>query len=164
MRRLIPALILILLAAHAALAVHAQSVSSIFSRYCGSCHNGVEADTLDEMIAKIRSWAYKYPTIDSAFRAAYGMGYAELMEKMRLESHGVPEQAYRLLYNYFIEVFREAAASQSLTPLPPVHEWRAETMRLCGAVAAAGLALAVIVVAYSALSPPGRRGVGPTSS
>ncbi len=145
---LLALLLLVSMLSAAALAA-AQEPRRVFTEYCGRCHNGVLADSFEEVVARVRALASRYPSIDSAFMAAYGSTYKALMEKMRAESGHVPDWAYKKLYEFFLGVFREAAAGRGLTPLPATAPWEAETSRLCVAVGAAGLALAAAAVAYA---------------
>ncbi len=90
-----------------------EDVKVIFTRYCGSCHNGVRAPTFEATVAKIRTWALTYATLDDAVRSEYkymggASSYKEMMEAKRRMVPWIPEEDYKKLYEYFANVFAEA--------------------------------------------------------
>ena len=104
-----------------------EDLQPIFRKYCGACHRGRIAPNWSGTIAKIKSWAEKYATLDEAVRAEYhfrGKGansYDDLMSQMKSFSAGISDEVFKKLYEFFKNVFLEAkggAASPTATAPP----------------------------------------------
>ena len=95
-------------------------VKQVFQAHCASCHNGHMAPTFDGVVAKMKEWAKKYNTLDEAVAHEYkfsggAKSYDQMMQQMKGFAGGISEQDYRLLYNYFKQVFEEAKGGAKKT-------------------------------------------------
>jgi len=128
LRSILAPVLLAVMVVVGALAASAAEVSESKARQifessgCTACHNGQIAPTFDGVVKKIREWAAKYPSIDDAVRAEYkymggAKSYDEMMQQMKRFTPQIKEEDYKLLYNFFKQVF-EAAKGGGKTASP----------------------------------------------
>ncbi|HIC98765.1 MAG TPA: hypothetical protein EYP08_03745 [Pyrodictiaceae archaeon] len=81
---------------------------SMLVKHCTKCHNGIAASTIEEMIASIRAWAFKYQSLDKAVEKLYGYksfkDYIAYMVKLT----NLPSDYIEPLTNYFEDIFSKA--------------------------------------------------------
>jgi len=92
-------------------------VKQIFQAHCATCHNGQVAPSFDQLVKIIKGWAKKYKTLDEAVAHEYkqASSYDQLMQQMRSYAGGLSSQDYKLIYDFFKQVFEEAKAGTTAT-------------------------------------------------
>lgn len=92
-------------------------VKQIFQAHCATCHNGQVAPSFDQLVKTIKGWAKKYKTLDEAVAHEYkqASSYDQLMQQMRSYAGGLSSQDYKLIYDFFKQVFEEAKAGATTT-------------------------------------------------
>jgi cytochrome c551/c552 len=124
---LIASLLITLIVAVGMLAASAAQVSEekarqIFvSKGCKACHNGKVAPSFDDTVKKIREWASKYSSLDDAVRAEYkymggAKSYDEMMRQMKKFTPQISDQEFKLLYDFFKQVFEQAKGGTAKKP------------------------------------------------
>ena len=101
-------------------AANEAKLKQVFQAHCSSCHNGQMAPTFDGVVAKIKEWAKKYKTLDEAVAHEYkfsggAKSYDQMMQQMKRFSPGISDQDFKVLYNYFKQVFEEAKGGAKTT-------------------------------------------------
>ena len=86
-----------------------QEAEKIFNKYCKVCHNGATATSFNQLLETLKSWAAKYPDIDTAVKQEYGAeNYNALMEEMKRMTPIIPDEEFKKLYDFFKAYFEEA--------------------------------------------------------
>ena len=89
-------------------AIASSQPQSVLVKHCTKCHNGIAASTIEEMITSIRTWAFKYKSLDEAVEKLYGYkSFKDYMAYM-VRLTGLPSDYTKPLVNYFEDIFSKA--------------------------------------------------------
>lgn len=98
-----------------AVATSQEEAEKIFNRHCNICHNGVTAVDFDHLLETLKSWAVKYPDIDTASRQEYGSeNYDTLMKEMKRMTPTISDEEFKKLYGFFKAYFEEMKQTEAV--------------------------------------------------
>lgn len=150
--------------------VSEQKAKEVFEKSgCVACHNGKVAPTFDGTVSKIKEWAAKYETLDEAVQKEYtymggAKSYDQMMQQMRRFTPTISDEDFKLLYDYFRQVFSEskgatptATAATTTTPARTATETATKTT-------ATPMATVVTEEKLPLTTPPPTVTVGPSTT